>query len=494
MTSAHRTTAFKGGLLSVGMRWTDRLIGLASTLILARVLVPADFGLVAMAMIVVGLIDVLLDLGVGAALIQNSTADKADFDTAWTLRLCQTTLAAIIVAVGAPFVAAYYGDPRVVDVMRVIALAVLVSGLENIGIVRFQKDMEFGRDFRFFFTKRVIGTLVTIGLALTLRSYWALVFGSLAGRLIGVALSYGMHPFRPQWSFSRLGAIWSFSQWNLVLSIASYLSLRLDQFVVGRRADASVLGAYAVSDEIASMPTTEILAPLGRVMFPAFVNVRDDPAELRRIVLLAFGVQAFIGVPAGVGVALVAAEFVPILLGDQWTSAVPFVQVLGLVGVATALSHSGQYALLALGRVRALAMLSVARFFAFLLLLMMVFPEAEARAVAEVRLAVSLGALLGMLAMVVSAVPQLRAQAMLESAWRPLAGAAVMVPCVLLVPALLPPQALAVLLAIKVVVGVLAYAMTTAALWQLAGSPSGAESYLLEKVRLMPILRSRASN
>ena len=93
--SLRRTTAFRGAILTVGMRWTDRLMGLVSTLILARLLVPEDFGLVAMAMVIAGLLDVLLDLGVSAALVQNARADSDDFHTAWTLRLCQVSLAAI---------------------------------------------------------------------------------------------------------------------------------------------------------------------------------------------------------------------------------------------------------------------------------------------------------------------------------------------------------------------------------------------------------------
>ena len=209
MTPPRSTTAFKGAILSVGMRWTDRLVGLISMLVLARLLTPADFGLVAMAMVVVGLLDVLLDLGVSAALIQNESSDKLDFDTAWTLRLAQSSIAAVLIVVGAPWAADYYHDPRIVDIMRVIAISVFVGGFENIGIVSFQKNMEFGRDFQFFLSKKLFGTVFTIAAALAFRSYWALVLGSLVSRLAGVGLSYRMHDFRPHLSLARLSRIWS---------------------------------------------------------------------------------------------------------------------------------------------------------------------------------------------------------------------------------------------------------------------------------------------
>jgi O-antigen/teichoic acid export membrane protein len=143
------TTAIRGAFLSVGMRWTDRLLGILSTVILARLLVPEDFGLVAMAMVAVGFFDVLLDLGVGAALIQHDHAGREEFSTAWTLRLAQCVVTALLLVLLAPLVVDFYDDPRVRDVLRVAAITVLIGGFENIGTVSFQRNMELGRDFRF---------------------------------------------------------------------------------------------------------------------------------------------------------------------------------------------------------------------------------------------------------------------------------------------------------------------------------------------------------
>lgn len=482
MTSSARTSAFAGAVLTVGMRWTDRVIGLVSTMVLARLLLPEDFGLVAMAMIVVGSVDVLLDLGVGAALIQNRHADRSDFDTAWTLRFCQAALVAAIIAIGAPLAARYYGDPRVVDILRVIAISVVIGGFENIGTVHFQKDMEFGRDFRFFVAKRLLTTAVTLTLAFGLQSYWALVLGSLTGRGFGVALSYFMHPFRPRVSFSRMRRIWSFSQWNLVSNAANYLTNRLDQFVVGKRANPSVLGAYAIGDEISAMPTTEILAPLGRVMFPAFVNARVEPNEFRRIVILSFGVQALIGVPAGAGIALVAPEFVPIFLGEKWRVAVPFVQVLGFVGVITALAHSSHYALLALGRMRALSAFAVLRLATLFTALVVMFPGADAEQVAEIRLSVALLALVALQVMMARIVPALNPRTLLMSVWRALLAAGLMVLAVLWVSSVLAEAETGLLLLAKVLAGIATYVTTVAVLWQMSGRPAGPEAYILSNI------------
>ena len=217
--------------------------------VLARLLTPADFGIIAMASLAVGLIDVLLDLGVNIALIQNSKADDDDYNTAWSLRLIQACLAGLLIILMAPIASEYYNNPNVTDVLRVMAVSVIIAGLENIGIVTFQKNMEFGLDFKFFFFKRVVGFLITLFAAFLLHSYWAMVLGSLAGRVAGVLLSYGMHPFRPRFSLIRLKHIWSFSQWVLVKNIGSYFDNRLDQLFVGRITNAATTGTYTVAGE-----------------------------------------------------------------------------------------------------------------------------------------------------------------------------------------------------------------------------------------------------
>src|SRR5690606_22822899 len=119
MTKAGTTSVLRGAVLTVGMRWTDRLIGLVSTLILARLLVPEDIGIIAMSSMVVALADMLLDLGVAAALIQNRDATREHFNTAWTIRLIQMCASALLVLLAAPLAGAWFDEPRVASVLQV---------------------------------------------------------------------------------------------------------------------------------------------------------------------------------------------------------------------------------------------------------------------------------------------------------------------------------------------------------------------------------------
>ncbi|MDI6750885.1 MAG: lipopolysaccharide biosynthesis protein [Rhodocyclaceae bacterium] len=472
----------KGAIITVGMRWTDRLIGIASTLILARLLVPADFGIVAMASLVVALIDTLIDLGVGSALIQNPNADREDFDTAWTLRLCQALAAGLLIALlGAPLAAEYFKEPRVENVLYLMSLTIALGGLENIGIVAFQKNMEFGRDFRFFFLRRLSGFAITVVMAFWLQSYWAMVIGALCGRIAGVWLSYSLHDFRPRFSFARIGQIWSFSQWILVRNLGAYGAQQTDKLLVGRFTDAGAMGAYSLADEISAMPTNEVLMPLGRVLFPAFVRVIDKPAELRRAFCLALGVQALVALPAGIGLALVAPIAVPLLLGQQWAAAIQFVQLLALMNIAVALTHSSGYLLLALGKVRLQAVISWLQFGLLATLAVFVFPSGNAVWIAGIRLAVSFIAMCLLLFLVLKALPFLTWRDLFAHSWRPVCASAAMVG-VLSITQWPAYWSSAVIFVATIALGATAYALTIWLTWRVAGMPEGAESYLLGKL------------
>jgi O-antigen/teichoic acid export membrane protein len=476
-------SASKGALIVVGTRWIDRVVGLISTVILARLLLPEDFGIIAMASIVIGLVDVLLDMGVNVTLIHNKSATQQDYDAAWTLRLIQSALATLLVIAAAGPAATYFHDPRVASVIQVLSLALLLSGFENIGTVTFQKKFEFGVEFRFYFIRRMSGFALTVVCAWLMHSYWALVIGTLGGRAVGVVLSYAMHPMRPRPSFSRMKPMLSFSSWNLLRGIAGYLNDSLHRFVVGGREPTAVMGSYSFGSDIAAIPSTELLAPLNRVLFPMFVAMRDDAARLKRTLLLALGVQTLVAVPAGAGLVLVAREMVLALLGEKWILAVPFVQIIAAVNIVSAIGNSSGFMLLALGRARLVGLSAWTGVLLFTVLSMAVFPHAGAVAIATLRLTVAAFGLMIFLYLVKREMPSLRWGDTLASIWRPCVASAAMALVLLALPSLSgwPPVAQ---LLIKVSLGATVYLVALGALWRLAGCPEGAESYLLEKARL----------
>jgi lipopolysaccharide exporter len=474
------TGVVRGSLLMVGMRWTDRLIGLVSTVVLARLLVPQDFGIIAMASLVIALADVVFDLGVYVTLIQKQHPEQAHFDTAWTLGLIQAAVAALALYLCAPYAAMAFHEPRVAPVIQVLGFALLVSGLENIGVVTFQKEMRFGQDFAFLFCKRFAGFVVTLFCAWMWESYWALVIGTVAGRMVGVGCSFWMHPMRPRLALTRWREILGVSQWLLARTTGSYLESQLHRAVVGRRDTAAVMGAYALAGDISAMPSTELLMPINRVLFPAFVQVKDQPGELKRVFLLAQGVQSLVAIPASAGLALVAPQLVPLMLGNAWALAVPLVQILAVAYLASAMLSSATYLLITLDQVKVLALFTWAQVAVFAGLAFWLFPGAAALQVAWLRLGVCLASDMAFVALLLRVFAPLTLHDLVRGVVRPLAGACAMAAGLLLLEPHWGTAPLHTTLLAKMLAGALIYTATVALLWRAAGQPAGAESYLLK--------------
>lgn len=469
----------QGAALTVAMRWVDRLIGFVSTLILARLLVPDDFGVIAQASLVIGLLSVLTDLGVNIALIQNPKSDQADYDTAWTIRLAQYVLVSLVVFFIAPYAGDYFGDSRIVPVLQIMVVTLVLAGIENIGVISFQKEMQFGLDFRFVFAKRIFGFFVTVLLAFTWQSYWSLVAGSIAGRLIGVVLSYSMHPMRPRLSIERFSNIFSVSQWTLVQGIGGYLGSNVDRFIIGGRASSTVIGGYTVANEISAMPTSEILAPLNRVLFPAFVGAKENLSELKRMFLMAQAVQCLIAIPASIGLALVAEEAVTVLLGEKWLLAAPFIQILAIIHAVHAITTSAGYVIVTMGKMRYIALATWSQLAVFGGTIAMFLPEAGPVEVATIRLVATCLGLFLVFWLLKQVLPNLRAWEIGVGLIRPLLGALLMALAVVWIGGLLSMSTIWILM-IKISLGATIYMAAIILLWTAVGRPQGAESYLFQ--------------
>lgn len=483
-SSAKPPNIIRNASLSLAMRWLDRLIGLASILVLARILSPEDFGIIAIAALVIGFVDIVLDLGVNIALIQNSNATPEHYDTAWTLRLMQSTASCAILIIGAPFAGDYFDNSNAVPVLQWMALGLPLSSLENIGVVDFQKKMQFGRDLRFVLLKRLVGFFVTLTAAWLLRSYWALVIGALAGRAFGVLLSYLMHSMRPRLGLQKFRDVFSVSQWMLVRNIGTYLDNNLDKMLIGRWFPSATLGAYSLADEISAMPSTEILAPLNRVLFPAFVAVKEDLLELKRVFILAQGMQTLIGVPAGVGVVMVAHEAVLLILGEKWLSAVPFLQLLGLANVTAAIATSGGYLMVTLGQTRTFALLSWAKAGTFVALVLLTRDTVNAENIAVYRLCAGLFGLVVTLWLVMHMLENLTLRDIVGAVARPLLASAAMAYAIHLLFDQGSGLPMLAALVLKIAVGILVYSAAVLVLWIALRRPQGAESWLLQKFRV----------
>lgn len=322
----------------IAVRWAMRLIGLVSTMILARLLAPDDFGLIAMVMLSYGLLETISYAGVDLALMRAGADTRAHYDTAWTVQVLQGLFIAGCLVIAAPFVASYFNEPRAQSVMFWVAVRPLIDSLQNIGIVAFRKELDFAKEFRFTIYLKALNFVIVVGMALWLRNYWALVFGSILASVLGVAVSYAMHPYRPRLSLARIKEIWGFSQWLMISRIGSYLNRKCDELVVGGIAGTTAMGNYHVANELATLPSTEIVMPVRRAMFPTLTKIYDRPDEFTASVLAGFSGVAALCLFVSFSILVTAPEVVSVVLGDKWTAAAPLVKWLALFGGFSALA------------------------------------------------------------------------------------------------------------------------------------------------------------
>lgn len=342
----------RGAAWVVGTRTAVRLLGVVGTIVLARLLTPADFGLIALATVVAAGLEQLGWFGFEVWLIRHPRPRRAHYDTAWTLTVLRGAVIALALFTASEAVAAYFEEPRLRDLLRVLALGALVQGAVNIGTVDFQRELAFHKEFVLFTAPKLLSLVVTVALAITVRTYWALAAGIIAHRLGQLVASYAMHPYRPRPSFAHWRELFGFSKWLLFGNWLGFIYLRADTFVLGKLAGPQGLGVYAVAKEIADLASSELLMPIRRVMLPAYSQLRDDRPRLERAFVDGFAVILFVGLPAATGLALVADPLVRLLLGAKWLAAVPLIEVLAWYAVASIAIANQSPLLVALGHVR----------------------------------------------------------------------------------------------------------------------------------------------
>ena len=474
----------KGAAWMVLLKLTQRCIGLISTLVLARLLIPADFGLIAMAMSILAILELLTSFNFDIALIQNQNAERRHYDTAWTFNVLfgfAKALGLIVLAVPASI---FFEEPRLVSIILAFAISVAVDGFGNIGVVAFQKDLDLRKEFRMGIAKKLISFTVTLTLAILLRNYWALIAGTLTASVAGVVLSYKMQGYRPQFSMKARKELFHFSKWMLLSDLLIALAHRGPDFVLGKLSGPAALGIYGVAYEISNLPTTELVFPIGRAVFPGYSKMVADPSELRRGFVDVLSVILLVTVPAGFGIAVLAEPLVQVLLGAKWVDVIPLIQVLAIFGILRASMSNTGSVYLALGRPKILTWL-VLLYLAVLLpgLYWLVREHGAygaaiaALLAATIQTPVAFAVVMRQLGLGVAAVGAVM--------WRPVTvgvfmGAAVYGTrsCWLNAEASDTPSYLFQLVAL-VPFGALAYVATIIGIWFLSGRPHGAESILL---------------
>lgn len=475
MTS-HSRALTRGTLLSVTLRWFIKGIGLLSTVVLARFLTPGDYGVMVMATLVIGLVEIFFFTSADTALLRNPDSSGDLVNSAWTLRLIQALLVAVVVAGLTPVAAYYFRDDRVIPVILILAFGIVVTALGNIGPILARKNLEFGLEIQIGIGSKLIGFVVTVMAAFYLRSYWALVIGAYAGTLSGVWLSYQLHSFRPKWCTRRIGELWSFSQWLLVSSIGGFFGRKLDELILGRIGSAQTLGVYNVASELGQTVTVEISAPVNRSLFPVLSSMQNDkPASLKLFFSTLATINTFT-IPVGVGMCLVATPFVQVILGSIWLEVIPVLEVFAIQGVIRFLVSPYYVWFMVIDKAKVLAFMSWLELGIFLVFAALLYHHG-ALGLAWARLLTTL--LIVVAWVFVGRAEGLRTRALLKAISRPLmAGGSMGIFLLVFRDSLSWGSSYATLLSL-VASGAFVYAIVLTLIWVVMGKPDGIEKSTL---------------
>jgi lipopolysaccharide exporter len=478
----------KGAIWMLLFKAATRGVGLVSMVILARLLTPFDFGLVALATAIIGALELMTAFSFDVPLIQNQQASRSQYDTAWTISIVFAIFISLFLVVVAPFAADFYGDPRLKLIMYVLAVGTFVEGFQNIGIVSFRKDMEFHKEFNFQVAKKLLGFVVTIFLAFTYRNYWALVAGIVFGKIGGTALSYLLSPYRPRFSMTAWSELFGFSKWLVLNNILYFLRHRFADFTVGKMVGPSGLGIYALSYELSHLPTTELVAPINRAVFPGYSKMSEDMSRLRQSYLDVLSLIALFALPAAIGVVALSEPIVLVVLGEKWAEAIPLIPILALSGAISAMETNIGPVYLALGKPQILTGLS-ALFVGILIPLMFVFTSKWGIYGTAWACFVASAVTMPVYYLTMFRTLSLPVMDFVASVWRPLVASALMyLSIILLLPVIgsggmdLP---MFFILFAMILLGAGFYFGVVIVLWRLSGAPSGAERNMLTRMSEM---------
>lgn len=362
-----------GSVLLFSARLVQQGIYVARLIILGRILSPHDFGLMGVIFLIMATMDTFSRTGFDTALIQRKGEVREYLNSAWTVQVARGMFLSILLMMTSTWAAAFFHVPEVTPMLQLAAWVCAIRGLQNIGIVYFQKEMSIGRQC--FMQCVGIGVDFTVSVAsiLVMRNAWALVLGFVAGEIAKTILSYAVHPYRPRFccECGKLGELLGFGKWVLGSGILVFMVTQGDDIVVGKFLGAAALGLYQMAYRIANVPATEITHVLSQVTVPAYAQLQDCRERLigafkkiMRITLISvFLLSAILW--------LVIDDAVRFLLGGSWSAVVPLVQLLLIAGLLRALAAAFGFLFYALGKPQVDTRVQIVRLF---LLAILIFP------------------------------------------------------------------------------------------------------------------------
>jgi len=294
--------------------------------------VPDNFGLVALAALTMDYLTVLSDLGLGAALIQRRTSIKESADTAFILNMAANTVLTLLLIAISPLVSSFFHEPRVVPVLIALSLTLVINSAGSIHAVLLQRDLQFKKKLIPDLGASILKAIISIWMALAGFGVWALVGSQLIGAILNTVLLWLVIPWRPHlvWRGSIAKELFRFGISIMGNNALSAWAENFDYLIIGRIYDTSALGIYTIAYRLPETLIINTLWVMTSVLFPTFSALQSSREALKRSFLATVRYVELLVTPVCLGMIIAANPLIRVAFGEQWSGAVPILQIIAL--------------------------------------------------------------------------------------------------------------------------------------------------------------------
>lgn len=329
-----------GRTLITGAAWValgEVLAGvgsLASSIVGARVLAPADFGLMGIVSLAIAVLDSLTNSGFKQALVHHDQEVAPLLDVAWTWHVLRGTALALVLCLSAPALALFYAEPKLTSLLMVTSLAVVLTGLQNVGTVYFDRKLDFRTQFLIKIGQTAMSLLVYVPAVLLLRNVWALAISYVGGSLASLVISYVSQPYRPrfEWNADKLRTLLRFGRWITGMTVIYFVIVKGDDIFVSKYLGLTALGYYQMAYGIAMFPATNVTHVISRVSFPAYARLQHQRDEVQKAFLRVTRTTLIVGGLATAVIWTLVPLYVKYVVGPKWEPIIPIVRILVAAG------------------------------------------------------------------------------------------------------------------------------------------------------------------
>lgn len=356
--------AIKGISWMTALRGVTRVVSFVKVAILARLLTPSQFGVFAIATIVLSIWDIFTETGINIFLIQSKEVINEYVDSAWVISILRGIGMSAIIIASAPLVSHFFNAPQAKNVLLLTGIIPLLRGFINPSEISLQKELRFNYEFAFRSAIFIFDALVSIILVLITHGVYGIILGIASGVMLEIILSFIFIKPTPHFKLRKIhvSKILRKGRWVSAFGIFNYLAQEGDAIILGRIMGSSILGLYQMAEKISLLPISEVSDVVNKVVFPIYARIETDKKRLGRAFVKSTFFVTISTTLMGLVILIFSRQIVTLVLGNPWLPAVPVLRILAVYGIIRSIAGSVSPLFLGIGKQKYITLMTFVRF------------------------------------------------------------------------------------------------------------------------------------